>query len=91
METQTCLSRHYKFILAKNITILSVSSDDFLHTFPEVAEPQMWNYSSYLNKKGDINQGISFVLFILYFSQRLLALGYRNEKSFDERNFLESF
>ena len=30
METQTWLSRHYKFISAENITILSVSSDDFL-------------------------------------------------------------
>ena len=29
METQTWLSRHYKFISAENITILSVSSDDF--------------------------------------------------------------
>ena len=28
METQTWLSRHYKFILAENITVLSVSSDD---------------------------------------------------------------
>ena len=31
METQTWLSRHNKFILAENITILSVSSDDNLH------------------------------------------------------------
>ena len=32
METQTWLSRHNKFISAENIiTILSVSSDDFLH------------------------------------------------------------
>ena len=31
METQTRLSRHNKFILAENITILSVSSDDSLH------------------------------------------------------------
>ena len=51
METQTWLSCHYKFISAENITILSVSSDDFLHTFLEVAEQQMWNYSSYLKKK----------------------------------------
>ena len=51
METQICLSRHYKFISAENITILSVSSDDFLHAFLEVAEHQMWNYSSYLNNK----------------------------------------
>ena len=28
METQTWLSHHYKFISAKNITILSVSSDE---------------------------------------------------------------
>ena len=31
METQTLLSRHNKFISAKNITILFVSSDDYLH------------------------------------------------------------
>ena len=42
METQTWLSCHYKFISAENITILSVSSEDFLH----VEEQQMWNYSS---------------------------------------------
>ena len=40
MEIQTCLSRHYKFISAENITILSVLSDDFLHAFLEVAEQQ---------------------------------------------------
>ena len=51
MVTQTWLSRHYKFISAENITILSVSSDDFLHAFLEVAEQQMWNYISYLKKK----------------------------------------
>ena len=51
METQTWLSRHYKFISAENITILSVSLDDFLHSFLEVAEQQMWNYSSYLKIK----------------------------------------
>ena len=38
METQTWLSRHNKFISAENITILSVSSDDFLHAFLEVAK-----------------------------------------------------
>ena len=31
METQTRLSRHNKLISAENITILSVSSDDYLH------------------------------------------------------------
>ena len=31
METQTWLSCHYEFISAENITILTVSSDDFLH------------------------------------------------------------
>ena len=31
MATQTRLSRHNKFISAENITILSVSSDDYLH------------------------------------------------------------
>ena len=38
METQTWLSCHNKFISAKNIIILSVSSDDFLHAILEVAE-----------------------------------------------------
>ena len=33
METQTWLSRHYKFISAENITILPVLSDDFLYAF----------------------------------------------------------
>ena len=50
METHTWLSRHYKFISADDITIPSVSSDDFLHAFLEVAEQKMWNYSSYLKK-----------------------------------------
>ena len=45
METQTWLSCHYKFILAENITILSISSDDFLHALLKVAEQQMWSYS----------------------------------------------
>ena len=31
METQTRLSRHNKFISVENITILCVSSDDYLH------------------------------------------------------------
>ena len=31
METQTWLSRHYKFISAENITILSISSDAHAH------------------------------------------------------------
>ena len=31
METQTRLSHHNTFISAENITILSVSSDDYLH------------------------------------------------------------
>ena len=48
METQTRLSCHDKFISAENITILSVSSDDFLHAILEVAEQQIWNYSSYV-------------------------------------------
>ena len=38
-----------------NITILSVSSDDFLHAFFEVAEQQMWSYSSYVKKKKKLN------------------------------------
>ena len=50
METQTWLSC-YKFISAEDITILSVSSDDFLHALLKVAEQQMWSYSSYEKKK----------------------------------------
>ena len=30
METQTWLSRHKRFILAENFTILSVLSDDYM-------------------------------------------------------------
>ena len=41
METQTRFSHHYKFISAENITIISVSSDDYSHAFLEVAEQQM--------------------------------------------------
>ena len=38
MESQTRLSRHNKSILMENITILSLSSDDYLHASPEVSE-----------------------------------------------------
>ena len=51
METQTWFSCHNKFISTENITILSVSSDDFLHNILEVTEQQMWNYGSYVEKK----------------------------------------
>ena len=51
METQTWLSRHYKFITAVNITLFSVLSDDYLHAFLAVVEQQMWNYCSYLKNK----------------------------------------
>ena len=51
METQNWLSCQNKFISAENITILSVSSDDYLHAIHEVAEQQMWNYSSYVKRK----------------------------------------
>ena len=50
MEIQTWLSCHYKFISVENITILSVSSDDFLYALLEVAEQLMWSYSSYVKK-----------------------------------------
>ena len=40
METQTRLSHHNKFISAENITIISVSSDDYLHASLEVAETE---------------------------------------------------
>ena len=56
METQTCVSCHYKFILPENIIILSVSSDDFLHVRLEVAEQQMWNYRSYVYEKKSSSQ-----------------------------------
>ena len=51
METQTWLSCHYKFISVENITLLSISSDDILHALLEVAEQQMWSYSSHMKKK----------------------------------------
>ena len=51
VKTQTWLSCHYKFISEENITIPSVSSDDFLHAILEVAEQQMWSYSSYVKKE----------------------------------------
>ena len=38
METQTQLSRLYKFISAENITILSVSSNDYLHAVLQLRE-----------------------------------------------------
>ena len=38
METQTRLSRHNKFISAESITILSISTDDYLHASLEFAE-----------------------------------------------------
>ena len=40
MEIQTRFNRHYKFISAENITILSILSDDYLHASLEVAEQQ---------------------------------------------------
>ena len=51
METQTWLSCHYKFVSVENITIISVSSDDFLYTLLEVAEQQMWSFSLHVKKK----------------------------------------
>ena len=53
MDTQIWLSRHYKFISVENITLLSVSSDDFLHFFLDVAKHQMWNTVRILKKKKD--------------------------------------
>ena len=56
METQTWLSRHNEFISAENITILTVSSDDFLYAFLEVAEQQnllntnIYTFSFYMDK-----------------------------------------
>ena len=37
MKTQTRLSRH-KFISAENITILSVSSDDYIYIYASIYE-----------------------------------------------------
>ena len=37
METQTWLRHHFTFFSAENITILSVSSDDYSHAFLDVA------------------------------------------------------
>ncbi len=41
METQTRLSRHNKLISAENITILSISSNDYLHAFLEVGDSHL--------------------------------------------------
>ena len=40
METQIQLGCHNKFISMENITILSISSDDYLHVSLEVVELQ---------------------------------------------------
>ena len=47
METQIWLCCLDKFIYAENITLLSASSDDFLHALLEVAE----QLHSYVRKK----------------------------------------
>ena len=39
----------------ENIIILSVTSNDFLHVRLEVAEQQMWNYSSGVYKEKKLN------------------------------------
>ena len=41
METQTWLSRHYKFISEENITILSYSSDDYFLSSRWVANVEL--------------------------------------------------
>ena len=48
METQTWLSCYYNFISAENITLLSVSSDNFLHALLEVAAV-IWRDGEYRN------------------------------------------
>ena len=80
METQTWLSCHYKIISVENITIHSVSSDDFLHAFLEVAEQQMGSYSSYFFKIYNYYQicwvlsmgqiELLYSLYVLVFSDR---------------------
>ena len=50
MEIKTWLNCHNKFILTENITVLSVSSDDFLHAILEVADQYMYIYI-YMNMK----------------------------------------
>ena len=47
-ETQTWLNCHYKFISAKNIIILSVSSDDFTRLIWGWKTANM-NYSLYMS------------------------------------------
>ena len=51
MGTRTWLNCDNKFISSEKITILSVSSDDFLHDILEVAEQQIWSCSSYVKEK----------------------------------------
>ena len=54
MEPQTWLSCHNKFISAENITIFSISSDDFLHAILEVAEQQMWKKKKLILRRGQM-------------------------------------
>ena len=52
METQTRLSCHNKFILAKNIVgIFTISSDDSFYMLCIVPEMRMRSYSSYSEDK----------------------------------------
>ena len=63
METQTKLSCHYKFISAGNITILSVSSDEFLFAILEVAEQQMFSVTLSIAYKRSSDETGSIVIF----------------------------
>ena len=58
MGTQTWLSCHYKFISAENITILSVSSDDFLDAILEVAEQIFLLFCIVCKKSSDETESI---------------------------------
>ena len=51
MATQSRLSHHNKFISAENITILSVSSDDYLHASLSLQSSKCGCYSSYSEDK----------------------------------------
>ena len=59
METQTWLSCHNKFISAENITIHTVSSDDFLHAILVVAADETESiviFSAEINLLWQLNQ-----------------------------------
>ena len=57
METQTRLSRHNKFILVENITIFSVSSDDYIYIYIYIYV-YIYNVCVYMRKMNNFENQI---------------------------------